>query len=85
MRKHGDRKKTPRSLIVSIKSNIASSSFSDLEKVFAELSRLRQETLSHLFEIEETKQKILEAQALAQIEAKVYAGIKKHFKLVSHD
>jgi len=65
---------------VSIKSNIPSPSFSDLEKVFAELSRLQQESLSHLFEIAETKQRILKAQAIAQIEAKVYAGIRKYFK-----
>ena len=65
---------------MSIKSNIPSYSFSDLEKVFAELTRLQQENLSHLLEIAETKQKVLEAQRLAQIESKVYAGIRKYFK-----
>lgn len=55
-------------------------SFSDLEKIIKELTRLQKENITLLFEISETKKKILAAQYLAEIEKKVYSGIKKYFK-----
>ncbi len=65
---------------MSLESNVPSYSYSYLEKILKELTRLQQENLSHLFEIAETKQKVLDAQRLAQIEATVYSGINKYFK-----
>lgn len=62
------------------KYNISNSRFSDLENVLKELTRLQQENISLQLEIEYTKQKVLEARQLAQIESKVYSGIKKLFK-----
>jgi hypothetical protein len=60
--------------------NIANPRFSDLEKILTELTRLQQENISLLFELEFTRQKVLEAKQLALIESKVYSGIKKLFK-----
>jgi len=67
-----------------LKSKVPRYLHSDLEKVLKELERLHQEGLSHLVEIARTQQKILHAYRLAQIEAKVYSGIKKYFKKVKN-
>jgi len=67
---------------MSTETNIARSAFSDLEKVIVELTRLQKENLDLLYEIATTKKKVEAAQALAQIESKVYSGIKKFFKTV---
>ena len=65
---------------MSLSNNITLYSISDLEKILSELTRLQKENISLLLELEETKHKVLEAKAIAEINTKVYAGIKKYFK-----
>lgn len=62
---------------MSDKSNVPLNSYSHLEKVFSELSRLEQEGLAHLADILKTKQEILDALRLAQIKLKVYPEINE--------
>jgi hypothetical protein len=65
---------------MSVHSKIPSYSISDLEKIINELTRLEKENFSLLIEMAEMKQRLKEAQALVQIESKVYSGIRKCFK-----
>lgn len=60
--------------------NVTHPSFSDLEKKIKELTALQKNNLALILDAEETKHKCREARLLAQIEAKVYSGIKKYFK-----
>ena len=65
---------------MSINNNVPRLSFSDLDKVISELTRLQQENLTLLYELASTKKKVEEAVSLAQIEKTVYSGIRKYFK-----
>ena len=60
--------------------NVANYTFSDLAKVIQELTRLQKENIDLLFELTYTKHQFEQAKNLAQIESKVYSGIKKFFK-----
>lgn len=60
--------------------NVARYTFSDLEKVLTELTRLQKENIDLLFELAHTKHQVEQAKHLAQIESKVYSGIKKFFR-----
>lgn len=60
--------------------NVARYTFSDLEKVLTELTRLQKENIDLLFELAHTKHQVEQAKNLAQIESKVYSGIKKFFR-----
>ena len=51
-----------------------------LERAYQEITRLQKQNLELLFEMEETRLKTAEKLALAQIQEKAYAGIKKFFK-----
>ena len=65
---------------MSINTNIPSRTFSHLEKVVQELTQLHKENVDILMEIESTKKRVEQSMMLAQIEAKVYYGIRKYFK-----
>lgn len=54
--------------------------FSDLEKVFNEITRLQKENLQLLLDLEKTKADLQLAKHLAEIESKNYSGIKRYFK-----
>lgn len=54
--------------------------FSELEKIIKELTRLQVENLNLLFELEETKLKVLQAKHFHEVESKLFSGIKKYFR-----
>lgn len=55
-------------------------SFSQIEKLLREITRLQKENIDLQFEIAFTKHQLEEAKTLALIESKIYSGIKKFFK-----
>lgn len=55
-------------------------SFFYLEKIVGKFTKLQRENINLLMELEEVKQRLKEERLLAQIESKVYSGIKKFFK-----
>lgn len=65
---------------MSLKTSLTNYTFSDLEKVLKEITTLQKENLSLMLDLEHTRAKIEQAKYLAQIEHKVYSGIKKLFK-----
>lgn len=65
---------------MSDKNSLPHADFSKLQKQYEELTRLHQEHLSYLFDLTETKAKVCFELELAQIESRVYSGIKKIFK-----
>lgn len=65
---------------MSYSKRLAHMSLSELEDYFKELTRLQKENLTTQFEIAETKAAISRAIELAQIESRVYSGIKRFFK-----
>lgn len=65
---------------MSEESRLSHPDLSDLEAKVKQLTEMQKEHLSLLFEIAATKAQVEEQRLLAQIEAKVYSGIKRFLK-----
>lgn len=60
--------------------NVSYLSFSELEKIFSEVNKYQQEILKLKYQIEDLHSEIKYLKGLAEIENKVYSGVKKYFK-----
>ncbi len=62
------------------KSTLPHSDFSNTEKTLSELTRIQSENITLLLEVTHLKFQLEVEKQFAQIEKKVYSGIKKYFK-----
>lgn len=61
--------------------NVPLCSFSELEKILTELTNLQKEDLSHAIDIIYTHNQMSLQKKFDEVDAKMYSGIKKIFKL----
>lgn len=61
-------------------SKISHLSYSDLEKVIDELTRIQKENLSLLYEVATLKSALMQQKAYAHLESKARSGVNKYFR-----